>query len=134
MEKIKIYIEKSEGICTSCGKRGFEIMAWDNGSPYYETSYLFFCPNCFRTGEEDNEMDSQKKLEIKNFEDWQAEERIAEKKLALEMRARRPVDILSTDFADWQTNVGNSRFGNDHYFLEICYSGVERLTNVLEVE
>ena len=103
MEKIKIYIEKSEGICTSCGKRGFEIMAWDNGSPYYETSYLFFCPNCFRTGEEDNEMDSQKKLEIKNFEDWQA-------------------------------NVENSRFGNDHYFLEICYSGVERLTNVLEVE
>lgn len=134
MEKIKIYIEKSEGICTSCGKRGFEIMAWDNGSPYYETSYLFFCPNCFRTGEEDNEMDSQKKLEIKNFEDWQAEERIAEKKLALEMQERRPIDILSTEFADWQTAVETSRFGNDHEFLEICYAGVERLANRIEVE
>ena len=130
MEKIKIYIEKSEGICTSCGKRGFEIMAWDNGSPYYETTSMFFCPNCFGIGEEYNEMDSQKKLEIKNFEDWQMEERSAEKKLALEMQARRPVDILSTDFADWQTNVENSRFGSNHYFLEICYAGVERPTNV----
>ena len=42
-------------------------------------------------------------ITIKNFEDWQAEERIAEKKLSLEMQACRPTDILSTDFADWQT-------------------------------
>ena len=61
MEKIKIYVKKSEGICASCGKRGFEIIAWDNGGPYYETTSMysqttstFFCPNCFRTGAEDD--------------------------------------------------------------------------------
>ena len=59
MEKIKIYVEKSAGICTSCGERGFEIMAWDNGSPLYETSSLFFCPACFGAGE-DNEMTATK--------------------------------------------------------------------------
>lgn len=55
MEKIKIYIEKSEGICTSCGKRGFEIMAWEDGSPFSQTTSMFFCPNCCGTGA-DNEM------------------------------------------------------------------------------
>ena len=56
------------------------------------------------------------------------------KKLAIEMQERRPLDVLSTDFADWQTDVETSRFGNDRYFLEICYEGIERMTNKLEVE
>lgn len=72
--------------------------------------------------------------QIKNFEDWQRGERSAEKKLALEMQARRPVDILSTDFADWQTDVECSGFGSNHFFLEICYSGIERLTSTWEGE
>ena len=71
--------------------------------------------------------------QIKNFEDWQAKERIAEKKLALEMQERRPIDILSTDFADWQTAV-EKLCDNNHELLEICYFGIERMTNKLEVE
>ena len=72
--------------------------------------------------------------QIKNFEDWQRGERSAEKKLALQHRDCRPLDVLSTEFADWQTAVETSRFGNDHEFLEICYAGVDRLANRIEVE
>ena len=52
-----------------------------------------------------------------------------QQRIALEMQACRPIDILSTDFSDWQTAVEKSRFGNNHEFLEICYAGIERLTN-----
>lgn len=48
---------------------------------------------------------------------------------ALEMREQRPIDVLSTAFADWQTAVEKSPFGNNHDFLEICYAGIERMTN-----
>lgn len=55
-------------------------------------------------------------------------------KLALEMQDCRPLDICSTEFADWQTAVEKSQHGNDGDFLAICYSGLKRLTNELEVE
>lgn len=48
---------------------------------------------------------------------------------ALEMQVCRPIDIFSTDFADWQTAVERSEGGNSREFLEICYAGIERLTN-----
>ena len=48
---------------------------------------------------------------------------------ALEMREQRPIDVLSTAFADWQTAVERSQFGNNHDFLTICYAGIERITN-----
>ena len=90
--------------------------------------------DCYKKFKIQEGLTIQKKLEIKNFEDWQMEERIAEKKLALQHRDCRPLDVLSTEFADWQTAVETSRFGNDHEFLEICYAGVDRLANRIEVE
>ena len=48
---------------------------------------------------------------------------------ALEMQALRPLNVLSTEFADWQTAVERSQFGNNHDFLTICYAGTERITN-----
>lgn len=100
-------------------------------TPYKREGDLFreFCGTSFFgiKGSRLNDHDCYKKFKIQ-------EGLTIQKKLALEMQKRRPIDILSTNFADWQTAVERSRFGSDHYFLEICYAGVERLTNVLEVE
>jgi len=42
----EIYVEKSAGICTSCGEQGLNIQAWVPGSPKSQTTNTFYCPAC----------------------------------------------------------------------------------------
>ena len=40
------YVEKSAGICTSCGEQGVDIQTWLPGSPKSQTTNTFYCPAC----------------------------------------------------------------------------------------
>jgi len=50
MEKKKVFVEKSAGLCNSCGTQGFEISVWSTGPQENHHSGLlareFFCPIC----------------------------------------------------------------------------------------